>query len=460
LIYSLSLNALAGIASCLSPNINWLVFFRIIGGIGIGGSVPVVFGLGAEIFPSSIRGKYLSLIASFWMVGAIYTAFTAWIMLGNDFEGKKIITNSHWRHFAAVSVLPAILALILTILIIPESPRYLLGKHKYNDAAKVLKYLTGFEVNVDSLKPNLLTTKNDTTIQNSNNININNQSINNYLKSKLFDTTVLKTLFSNKLSTSTILLMSIWFSISFGSYGISTWISTLFNDIGVTNAYAAAFIFALANLPGNIFATVFIEIYGRKNLLIFGMFFCSLSTLLFAFDTKNTILVIFSATLFNAFSVVSWNALDCISIETFPTNIRTSAMGFLASLGKLGAMSAQFVNGNLEKNIPLLLIVTSTCVLSGAFFSFLLPNESNLIGTFLIENESNSNYNLNLNLDGNSTSSFDLELNATTSSTSSHLMVIKENKKKKIEKDMIENLNNIENLKKNENEVVLAHNVI
>ncbi len=58
------------------------------------------------------------------------------------------------------------------------------------------------------------------------------------------------------------------FTLSFGSYGISTWISTLFEDVGLTNAYAAAFIYALANLPGNAASILYIEKYGRRNMLV------------------------------------------------------------------------------------------------------------------------------------------------------------------------------------------------
>jgi MFS family permease len=61
--YSLLLNAIAGLASAAAPSLYWLIAFRIVGGIGIGGSVPSVFTLGAEIFPAHIRGKYLSVVA-------------------------------------------------------------------------------------------------------------------------------------------------------------------------------------------------------------------------------------------------------------------------------------------------------------------------------------------------------------------------------------------------------------
>lgn len=61
--FSLFLNTIAGAASAVAPNITWLIIFRVVGGIGIGGSVPSVFTLGAEIFPSNVRGKLLSVIA-------------------------------------------------------------------------------------------------------------------------------------------------------------------------------------------------------------------------------------------------------------------------------------------------------------------------------------------------------------------------------------------------------------
>lgn len=56
--------------------------------------------------------------------------------------------------------------------------------------------------------------------------------------------------------------------------------------------------------------------------------------------------------------------------------MRTSAMGVLAAGGRLGAMSAQFVNGSLEQNIPLLLFVTSACTVVGGLAAWLLPKDT------------------------------------------------------------------------------------
>lgn len=170
--------------------------------------------------------------------------------------------------------------------------------------------------------------------------------------------------------------MVIWYTLCFGSYGLSTWISVLFDDIGIGNVYLSSFIFTLANLPGNIISILFIERYGRKNMLAYGMILAAISALGFGFGSKYPIIVVLSASLFNAFSVIGWNALDCLSVENFPTEIRTSAMGILAAAGRLGAISAQFVNGTLENNIAILLFVTSGCMFLGGFVSFYTPTDT------------------------------------------------------------------------------------
>jgi MFS transporter, putative metabolite:H+ symporter len=160
--FSLFLNAIAGAASAVAPDINWLIAIRVVGGIGIGGSVPSVFTLGAEIFPSLIRGKMLSFIArfmifflaccqllivvllpcdSFWMVGAIYTALAGWLMLGKDLNGNRMMPGITWRAFAVVCTLPAVLALVLSYTVLPESPRFLAGKKKYVEAVICYLYL-------------------------------------------------------------------------------------------------------------------------------------------------------------------------------------------------------------------------------------------------------------------------------------------------------------------------------
>lgn len=389
LLFSLAINFVAGLLSAVAINVYWLIIFRVIAGFGIGGSVPVCFSLGAELFPNKIRGKLLSIVASFWMVGSIFTALVGWLFLGNNLSGNKIITFTiieDWRCFTLVCALPVLLALVMTYLYIPESPRYLISIGKYQEMSESLYKLTNIRIEQNTID---ILTKNH-NLKNDNkfgSLNDGNSSMNNGKQQQ----STLLLLLGPGLFISTIVYSSIWFSLSFGSYGLGTWISVLFEQIGLSNPFADTFIFAAANLPGNLVSIFFVEKFGRKKLLTLGMILSAVSAIGFGWGSQNSLIVVLCAALFNAFSTTGWNSLDCMSVEGFPTSVRTSAMGLLAASGRLGSISAQFVFGSLEQNIPLLLFITSACMAAGGLLSLLLPPDKT--GSILSENVVDNLYN-------------------------------------------------------------------
>lgn len=62
-----------------------------------------------------------------------------------------------------------------------------------------------------------------------------------------------------RLVRSTVVLVVVWFSISYGTYGVATWNNQLFTDIGLSNPYLCSFIYALSNLPGNLGSILLVE---------------------------------------------------------------------------------------------------------------------------------------------------------------------------------------------------------
>jgi MFS family permease len=222
----------------------------------------------------------------------------------------------NWRIFAAVCSIPAFLAFMLTYFILPESPRFLIEKLKFEEAAAVLNKLSVVHVSELDLRTEYNKRNNDTE--------------------KQVDENVIPIIFTNSyLQKITFTLMIIWFTLSFGSYGLTTWITTLFIAIGERNPYQDSFIFALANLPGNMISVLLVDTYGRKRLLFSGMILAGFCSIGFAFSGKRKDVVVLCAALFNCFSVIGWNSLDILSVEMFPTSARTSAMGFLAGSGDL-----------------------------------------------------------------------------------------------------------------------------
>jgi sugar porter (SP) family MFS transporter len=117
-----------------------LVFFRFIGGLGIGGSSVLGPMYIAEIAPAKWRGRLVG-VFQFNIVAGILGAY-----LSNYLIGLAGFGESEWRWKLGVSAAPALLFFIM-LFAIPRSPRWLVTKDRAAEARKVLSQIgeTGIE---------------------------------------------------------------------------------------------------------------------------------------------------------------------------------------------------------------------------------------------------------------------------------------------------------------------------
>jgi MFS transporter, VNT family, synaptic vesicle glycoprotein 2 len=177
-------------------------------------------------------------------------------------------------------------------------------------------------------------------------------------------------------------LQLVWFSLSFGSYGLMTWINTLFVQVHLENVYFNALLFSASNLPGNILSAVLMEKTGRASLLTGSILAASLSLVAFAYvaahqssdeDNDTASWIVLAACSFQCFTIASWNAIDVLTSELFPTSVRSTGMGVCAATGRIGAMLAQFVNGALVSHPVRLLLTAAGALFLGALTPAFLP---------------------------------------------------------------------------------------
>ena len=308
---SLLATSLSAILASLSPNIALLIVWKMLGGMGVGGVLPVIFTLGAELFPSDRRDSSLSQVGFNWIFGSLYSSVLAWLFFeGTEFEGR-------WRVYILCCSLPSLLALASTHFLV-ESPSYHMEKKNSLSAAESLSTLTERAVVPESLS--LLQVVKD--------------GEESYV-----------VLFTNENLRAFSILSLIWFAQHFSSFGMVNWISSLFIDIGIRNPYLNSIIFALAIVPGNLFSIHFIDIIGRRRMLLYGMVLASLSILGLAGGARSAVLVVLSSCLYNLFLVIGWNGLCCMSADGyFDTHVKSSAMGLLSASGRLGGVVAQVSN--------------------------------------------------------------------------------------------------------------------
>ncbi|CAC5403906.1 SV2 [Mytilus coruscus] len=74
LMWSLTVNGLGVLASSVVQTFWAFLLCRFISGIGVGGSIPVIFSYFTEFQPKEKRGMMISALATFWMCGNIIAA--------------------------------------------------------------------------------------------------------------------------------------------------------------------------------------------------------------------------------------------------------------------------------------------------------------------------------------------------------------------------------------------------
>lgn len=212
----------------------------------------------------------------------------------------------------------------------------------------------------------------------------------------------IRKLYSAQLRQTTWPLQMVWFSLSFGSYGLLTWINRLFFEVHLQNVYQNALLFAISNLPGNILSALLMDRTGRATLLVGSVVAAALSLVVFAYvaytnkqyDDNNddqqqpelsTTWIVGSACAFQCFTISAWNAIDVMTSELFPTAVRSTGLGVCAASGRIGAMLAQFVNGALVKDPVRLLLVAAATLMLGALTPALLPAASDRTGQPVVD---------------------------------------------------------------------------
>src|ERR1022692_2603807 len=118
---------------------NWpaLVFFRFIGGLGIGGSSVLGPMYIAEIAPANWRGRLVGLFQFNVVFGILLAYFSNFVI------GLAGFGAAEWRWKLGVSGIPAAFFLLM-LFGIPRSPRWLVKKRRVAEAREVLR-LTGEE---------------------------------------------------------------------------------------------------------------------------------------------------------------------------------------------------------------------------------------------------------------------------------------------------------------------------
>lgn len=143
-----SLYLVSAIASVLAPNFEMLVLARFLGGLAFTSLSLASMYIG-EIAPPEMRGKLVSMNQITTVVGLSGAYFANYLILqASNVDAAWVaalgIDEYTWRWMLGVEILPALLWLLM-LLIIPESPRWLVLQNRIEEARHVIKKLLPVE---------------------------------------------------------------------------------------------------------------------------------------------------------------------------------------------------------------------------------------------------------------------------------------------------------------------------
>ena len=297
--------ALGAIASALSPNIAWLIFFRIILGLGIGGDYPVSATIMSEFAGKRSRGMLISLVFAMQAAGLIFGPIFAAILLATNLNHDLV-----WRILLAFGAVPA-LAVFYWRRRIDETPRFKLAleKRKAQQAHAVCAegdFWKGFTCVLKSPR----------------------------LRIRLLGTSLA------------------WFLMDFAYYGNTVSSPRVLaaiqpNQALIWHVIMQLVVFVVAAVPGYFIAAWYMDRLGRKAIQNIGFLMMAISFAVMAIvpDIEKLVvlfLVVYGVSYF--FTEFGPNSTTFVyPAELFPVETRTTGHGVASATGKLGAFAGVFL---------------------------------------------------------------------------------------------------------------------
>lgn len=251
-----TLYAISAIGSALAPDFVTLVIARMIGGFGVGASLITAPMYIAEISPPRLRGRMVSFNQLNIVIGISVAFFTNYLILQlSQSESSWVKTMGidihEWRWMLGLETLPALLYFGF-LFAVPRSPRWLIMKSRPEEALGIMTRVSSEE-------------------QARKDIQAVQASISKETGKKQVP---FKELFKPALKL--VLTIGIVVAVLQQITGINSvffYAPMIFEQsgIGTDASFSQAILVGLTNLVFTILAIMFIDRFGRRVLLIFGM---------------------------------------------------------------------------------------------------------------------------------------------------------------------------------------------
>ena len=320
--YEVLVLAIGAIASAFSPGIGWLIFFRVVLGLGIGGDYPVSSTIMSEYSGKAHRGMMISLVFAMQAAGLIVGPLLAVVLLASGLSHNLV-----WRLLLAFGAVPA-LAVFQMRRHMAETPRFLLAAGHHDELQRISGHLLGDskdeKVRFGDAKPA-------------------GASFWEGFGVLLRHPRTLRWLIGASLA---------WFLMDFAYYGNTVSSPMVLNALTpkedvLQHTLMQLGVFAVAAMPGYLIAAALMDRIGRKSIQILGFLMMAVTFAVIALipgieKLVVPFLIVYGISYF--FTEFGPNATTFVyPAELFPVRARTTGNGIAAGAGKIGGFMGVFL---------------------------------------------------------------------------------------------------------------------
>ncbi|XP_029643942.2 organic cation transporter protein-like [Octopus sinensis] len=249
-----------------------------------------------------------------------------------------------WQHLQYATSLPHLLFFLLWKWL-PESPRWLLSKKRYEEAENIFKRIAksnkrGVDGMLKILREDVIGREEGTELNGKAEALIANNQTNSAAKARKTNT-VLDLLRKPRSAMLSINIWFCWFINSVLYYGVTM------NSVDMAGSrYLNFFLMSLIELPAGIVCSYSFHLFGHRKPICFFMIFGGINCLASNFVSKDSSWFPLILVVLGKFGcTASWDGLYLLSAEIFPTIIRISCMGIASTFSSIGAISAPLILG-------------------------------------------------------------------------------------------------------------------
>jgi AAHS family 4-hydroxybenzoate transporter-like MFS transporter len=298
--------ALFGVFTLAIPfarDLNHLIVFRALAGIGIGGLLPNICALVAEFAPSRHRQTAVLIVSGGIAAGA---------MLGG-FLSAALEPAFGWRALFLVAGGVTLLALAAAWISLPESVRFMFVRR--GDEARV----------VDLLRRVAPMTKLPVGVR----LSIADQG----------DRVSLARLFTDHLMATTVLLWLTYAIVLAIMYLLFQWLPTLARDFGFSQQQAvfAATVFNLGGMLGSLLLGPMATRWGTYRVAIINFILIAPFVFAIAHSPGSPALLLASAFAAGWTVMGGLGMVNALAADNYPTAVRATGIGWASGVGRLGS---------------------------------------------------------------------------------------------------------------------------